>query len=45
MILHPVSVSPAPEEITRNARAAVPKGNVYAQMRDALGTVYTDVYD
>jgi transposase len=40
--LHPTPVSPVPEETARIARAAVPKGTVYVQMRDVLGSIYTD---
>ncbi len=42
MTLHPTPVSPVPDETVRIARAAVPKGNVYVQMRDVLGSIYTD---
>src|SRR5690242_2042333 len=35
-------MSPVPDETARIARAAVPKGNVYVQMRDVLGAIYTD---
>jgi transposase len=42
MTLHPTPVSPVPEETARIARAAIPKGNVYVQMRDVLGSIYTD---
>ena len=45
MTRHPTPVSPVPEEtarIARIARAAVPKGTVYVQMRDVLGAIYTD---
>jgi transposase len=42
MTLHPTPVSPVPDETARIARAAVPKGKVYVQMRDVLGTIYTD---
>ena len=31
-----------PEETIRVAQAAFPKGNVYMQMRDALGPIYTN---
>jgi transposase len=31
-----------PEETIRIARAAFPKGNVYMQRRDELGTLYED---
>jgi transposase len=42
MTLHPTPGSPVPEETARIARAAVPKGNVYVQMRAVLGSIYTD---
>ena len=42
MTLHLTPVSPVPEETARIARAAVPQGNVYLQMRDVLGSIYTD---
>jgi transposase len=42
MTLHPTPASPVPEETVRIALAAVPKGNVYVQMRDVLGSIYTD---
>jgi transposase len=45
MRLHPTPVTPVPEETARVARAAVPKGNVYIvyiQMRDVLGSIYSD---
>jgi transposase len=48
MTLHSTPVSPIPEEtvriarIARIARAAAPRGNVYVQMRDVLGSIYTD---
>jgi transposase len=35
--------SPIPEETVRIAHAAFPKGNVFMQMRDALGSLYSDV--
>src|SRR6188472_1468557 len=35
-------VGPIPEETSRVARAAFPKGNVYIQMRDVLGVIYDD---
>jgi transposase len=34
--------SPIPEETVRIAHAAFPKGNVFMQMRDALGSLYND---
>ena len=42
MSLKPQPISPVPEETARIARAAYPKGNVYMQMRDELGTIYED---
>jgi transposase len=32
--------SPIPEETVRIAHAAFPKGNVFMQMHDALGSLY-----
>jgi transposase len=42
MTLHSTPMSPVPEETARIARAALPKGNVYLQMRDVLGSIYSD---
>ncbi len=42
MSLHPTPICPVPEETARVARAAFPKGNRYLEMRDVLGTIYTD---
>ena len=42
MSLHPQAFCAVPEETVRVARAAYPKGNVYLQVRDELGTIYTD---
>jgi transposase len=42
MSMHPQTIGPIPEETARVARAAFPKGNLYMQMRDVLGTVYDD---
>jgi len=42
MSLHPTPISPVPEETARVARAAFPKGNRYLEIRDVLGTIYTD---
>jgi transposase len=42
MTLHATPVTPVPEETARVAQAAVPKGNVYLQMRDVLGAIYAD---
>jgi len=40
--LRPDPIGPIPEETVRVARAAFPKGSRYLQMRDALGTIFTD---
>jgi transposase len=42
MTLQPQNDFAIPEETARVARAAYPHGNVYMQLRDALGTVYQD---
>jgi transposase len=42
MSLKPQPIGPIPEETARIARAAYPKGNLYLQLRDALGTIYED---
>lgn len=42
MSLHPEEIPPIPEETVRVARAAFPKGNLFIQMRDVLGTFYKD---
>lgn len=42
MSLHPEVIGPVPEETARVARAAFPKGNVYMQMREVLGTIHDD---
>jgi transposase len=42
MSLKAQTICPVPQETARVARAAYPKGNVYMQMRDALGSIYTD---
>jgi transposase len=42
MTLHPTPVSPVPDETARIARAALPKSNVYVQMHDVMGAIYTD---
>lgn len=36
------AIGPIPETTAQVARAAFPKGNVYMQMRDGLGTIYDD---
>jgi transposase len=42
MSMHPQRIGPVPEDTARVARAAFPKGNLYMQMRDVLGTIYYD---
>lgn len=42
MCLHPQAIPPVPEGTVQVVRAAFPKGNVYLQMRDELGSIYTD---
>ncbi len=42
MSLQPTPISAVPEETARVARAAFPKGNRYLEMRDVIGTIYTD---
>ncbi len=42
MSLKAHAICPVPQETIRVARAAYPKGNLYMQMRDVLGTIYTD---
>jgi len=42
MSMHPQPIGSVPEDTARVARAAFPKGNVYMQMRDVLGTIYDD---
>ncbi len=42
MSLQPQTIGPVPEETARIAQAAYPKGNIYIQLRDELGTIYQD---
>jgi transposase len=42
MSLKPQAIGPVPEETARIARAAYPRGNIYIQLRDTLGTIYED---
>lgn len=42
MSLKSQAIAPVPAETARVARAAYPKGNVYMQMRDVLGSIYTN---
>jgi transposase len=42
MSMRPKPIGPVPEDTARVAKAAFPKGNVYIQMRDVLGSIYDD---
>lgn len=42
MSLKSLPIPLIPEEIVRVAHAAFPRGNVFMQLRDTLGTIYTD---
>jgi transposase len=42
MSLKSLPIPPVPEETARVAHAVFPKGNVFMQVRDTLGTIYTD---
>ena len=42
MSMHPQPIGTVPEDTARVARAAFPRGNLYMQMRDVLGTIYAD---
>jgi len=42
MSMHPQPIGLVPEDTARVARAAFPKGNLYMQMRDVLGSIYDD---
>src|SRR6476646_7688054 len=44
MSLQPGSISPVPQNTAQVARAAFPDGNPYLQLRDPLGTLFTDLY-
>lgn len=41
-MLRPQTIGPVPEETTRIARAAFPKGHPYLRLADELGTLFTD---
>ncbi len=40
--MRPQSIPDIPIETVEVARAAFPKGNIYLQLRDALGSIYED---
>lgn len=42
MSLKPLPIPPVPEEIARIARIVFFRGNVFMQLRDTLGTIYSD---
>lgn len=42
MSLQPQHLPPIPPETIQVAQLAFPDGNVYLQMRDALGSIYED---
>jgi transposase len=42
MSLRPQPITPVPDDTTRVARAAFPKGNPYLTLRDTLGTIFQD---
>lgn len=42
MSVKPAAIPPIPEQTKQVAETAFPKGNVYMQMRDELGSIYTD---
>src|SRR5438477_7411116 len=42
MSLKSLPIPSVPEEMARVAHAVFPRGNVFMQVRDALGTIYTD---
>jgi transposase len=42
MSMRPQPIGPVPEDTVRVAKAAFPKGNVYIEMRNVLGSIYED---
>jgi transposase len=42
MSLKPTPIPSVPEETARVTRAVFPRGNTLMQLRDTLGTIYTD---
>ena len=42
MSLKSLPIPPIPEEVVRVAHGVFPRGTVVMQVRDALGTIYTD---
>jgi transposase len=43
MSLHPHPLGPVPEQTTRVARAAFPRGNLYLRLRDEIGPIFSDI--
>ena len=42
MSMQPQPIPPVPEDTAAVAQAAFPKGNLYLQIRDTLGSIYQD---
>ncbi len=42
MSLRSLPIPPIPEETARIAHVAFPRGNVFMQVRETLGTIYSD---
>ena len=42
MSMKPQNIPPVPDFTATVARAAFPKGNIYLQIRDTLGSIYID---
>lgn len=42
MSMHPQSIPEIPEQTVLIARASFPKGNIYMQIRDTLGSIFSD---
>jgi transposase len=42
MSMPPKPIGPIPEDAARVAKATFPRGNVYIEMRNVLGTIYDD---
>lgn len=42
MSMQPQPIPPVPEDTAAVARATFPKGNLYLQLHDTLGSIYQD---
>ena len=42
MSMHPQNIPDIPFETVEVARASFPKGNIYMQIRDTLGSIFDD---